>query len=291
MEFQNTEYFGFQIIYVRNLNTMSEKKIISSGPLNGALIAHGGGIDSDNIFKKIFLRLAGGPESNLVYIPSAFNDEDHEGQWRNHLDPSFAANRLGFSRATILHTRNPEEADYVSFVEPITEARAVFITGGRQWLLVDSYLNTRTHRELKNLLKRGGVIAGSSAGATIQGSYLVRGNALPDRNTIMIGDHQEGFGFVANVAIDQHLLEKNRHFDMIEVINKNPDLLGVGIDSKTSVIFKGNQMTVAGNSYVAIYDKRFLSEKKDFTFYGMAAVMIWRNERLNSCRLKRNKFI
>lgn len=243
----------------------------TSGPSNGALIAHGGGnLDNDSIFKEIFLKLAGGPNSNLIYIPSAFSDEQLNGQQKNHLDPNFAANRFGFNKATILHTRSPKEADSESFVRPFMEAKAVFITGGRQWRLADSYLGTKTYQELINLLHRGGVIAGSSAGATIQGSFLVRGNSKPDDNRIMIGDHQKGFSLIANAAIDQHLLEMNRQFDMIEVLKIHPDLLGISIDANTSIVVKGHEMTVFGSSYVAIYDGPLISKERE-NFYDLHA--------------------
>ena len=60
--------------------------------------------------------------------------------------------------------------------------------------------------------------------------YMVRGDT--NENTIMMGDHEEGFGFIRNVTIDQHLLTRNRQFDLIEVIEAHPELLGIGIDEK-----------------------------------------------------------
>ncbi len=57
-------------------------------------------------------------------------------------------------------------------------AQAVWISGGRQWRLADAYLHTRTHRELFALLDWGGLIGGSSAGASIMASYLIRGELL-----------------------------------------------------------------------------------------------------------------
>lgn len=79
--------------------------------------------------------------------------------------------------------------------------RGVWFNGGRQWHLADSYLNTKTHEAFWDVLQRGGVIGGSSAGATIQGSYLARGDT--SGNTIMMGDHTEGLGFLKNTAIGQ----------------------------------------------------------------------------------------
>ncbi len=239
---------------------MTIKNVTTSGPANGSLLIHGGGdIDNDQFFKSTFLNLAGGPEAPMVYIPTAFSNEQLKHQHKNHMDPGFASKRFGFSQATILHTRDPNKANTESFVEPVLRARAVFFAGGRPWRLADSYLDTRTHQELKNLLQRGGVIAGSSAGATIQGSFLVRGSSDPNDNRILIGDHEVGFGFISNVAIDPHLLQFNRQFHMFEVIDKHPELLGIGIDIDTSIFVQGKDFTVIGRSYVAVYDRTFLS--------------------------------
>ena len=105
------------------------------------------------------------------------------------------------------------------------------------------------------------MIAGSSAGATIQGSYLARGDTKA--NTIMMGDHEEGLGFLTNVAIDQHLLARNRQFDMFEILDNKPELLGIGLDENTGIIVKGDRFTVFGESYVAIYDGTRWSAERD----------------------------
>jgi cyanophycinase len=76
---------------------------------------------------------------------------------------------------TVLHTRDRGEADSEAFVEPLKTATAVWFCGGRHWRIVDAYGGTRTEREIRAVLDRGRLIAGPSAGATIQGSYLVRG--------------------------------------------------------------------------------------------------------------------
>jgi cyanophycinase len=188
-----------------------------------------------------------------------------------------------------LHTRDPREADREAFTAPIAKAGGVWFPGGRQWRLADSYLNTRTHRELVNLLKRGGVIGGSSAGATIQGSFLTRGDTRA--NTIMAGDHLEGFSFIRNIAIDQHLLARNRHFDMFEILTLYPELLGIGLDENTAIHVKGDTFTVIGKSYAAIYDRtrwsaerdtvyRLPSESKEFYFLSPGQQYDMRNRRV-----------
>ena len=73
----------------------------------------------------------------------------------------------------MLHTHDPKVADTEEFAKILRDAKAVWFDGGRQWNFVDSYTNTLTLKEFHKVLERGGVIGGSSAGATIQGDYLV----------------------------------------------------------------------------------------------------------------------
>ena len=134
-------------------------------------IVDGGGENSESI--KRFVTLAGGPDSAFVLIPTASESERID---LKRQEQTFAR-RFGVKNVTVLHTRDRAEADKEEFVAPLKMARGVWLGGGRQWRLVDSYMGTRTQRELEGVLARGGVIGGSSAGATIQGSYLVRARA------------------------------------------------------------------------------------------------------------------
>ncbi len=230
------------------------------GPENGSLVVAGGGVRDPAIIER-FLDLAGGPDVPIVVIPTAGGGERYDRHWRGLL----AFKRLGATNLTVLHTYDREVADTDDFVAPITTAGGVWFSGGRQWRLADSYLNTKVHKALWDLLNRGGVIGGSSAGATIQGSYLARGDTKT--NTIMMGDHEEGLAFIKNVAIDQHLLKRNRHFDLIEIIQARPHLLGIGLDEDTAIVVRGDRFEVIGQSYVAIYDhNRTLDSGGQFYF-------------------------
>jgi cyanophycinase len=217
------------------------------GPPSGSLVIVGGAMRSPAIMKR-FLDLAGGPNARIVVIPTAGSADDYGpnypglGAWRDQ----------GASNLTVLHTRDQNEANSEDFVSVIDAADGVWFPGGRQWRLADAYLGTETENALWRLLDRGGVVGGSSAGATIQGSYLARGDTRT--NTVMMGDHQEGFGFLKNTAIDQHVLRRNRQFDLIEIIEARPELLGIGIDENTAIVVQGDRFTVLGEGYVLIYD-------------------------------------
>lgn len=77
----------------------------------------------------------------------------------------------------------------------------------------------------------------------------------------MMGDHEEGFGFIKNIAIDQHVMARNRQFDMFDIIEKKPELLGIGIDERTAIIVQGDTFDVIGQGKVLIYDGTFWSQE------------------------------
>jgi len=215
----------------------------------GTLMLAGGAVEPD--LYAVFVRLAGGADAEIVYVPTAGASVDLAST-RAYAQKNAAQVGAAPENVTVLHTRDPEVADTDSFAAPLETADAVWFSGGRQWRLVDAYAGTATLEGFRSVLKRGGVIGGSSAGATIQGSFLVRGDT--ETNQIMMGNHREGFGFLPRSAVDQHLLARNRQCDLIPVIEAHPALLGVGIDENTAAIVEKDTMRVVGESTVAIYD-------------------------------------
>lgn len=229
------------------------------GPPKGSLVVVGGGKLVPQIVEK-FIELAGGRDSAFVIIPTA-DGNDHPAGPEN----SFLV-KAGCNDVTVLHTKDRAMANSEDFVKPLQRARGVWFNGGRQWRLVDSYLNTRTQRELNAVLERGGVIGGSSAGATIQGSYLVRG-AREGNETMMAPGYEEGLGFLRGVAIDQHLLTRHREIDLLQVIEKHPQLLGIGLDESTAIVVQGDQFEVIGQSKVAIYNPHHVAGADGQRYY------------------------
>ncbi|MDN5204829.1 cyanophycinase [Fulvivirgaceae bacterium BMA10] len=224
---------------------------------DGSLVIVGGAMRDSTIFNR-FLELAGGSDAPIIVVPTAWTDTVTSEM----LDAAKQGyENRGAKNITVLHTKDRNVADSDGFIEPINRAKGVWFTGGRQWRIADSYLGTKTQKAFESLLQRGGVVGGSSAGATIQGSYLARGDTKT--NTIMMGDHEEGFGFLKNVAIDQHLLKRNRQFDLIEIVSARPELLGIGIDENTAIVVQGNEFEVIGQSYVAIYDANLWNNPND----------------------------
>jgi cyanophycinase len=218
------------------------------GPVRGHVLVAGGGTLGPEIWSR-FVELSGGPESRIVIIPTAGTEEAFPESWSGFA-PLRAA---GAGTLTVLHTRDRTEADSEAFLAALRTATGVWIPGGRQWRLVDSYLGTAVQDELERLLFRGGIIGGTSAGASIQAEYLVRGDPATNQ-TLMAPGYEVGFNFLKGTAVDQHLVARGRERDLWEVLAAHPYLLGIGLDEGTAFLVQGDEGEVLGASDVYIYD-------------------------------------
>jgi cyanophycinase len=172
----------------------------------------------------------------------------------------------------MLHTHDPEIANSPEFANVLRDAKAVWFNGGRQWNLVDSYGDTLTEREFFKVLERGGVIGGSSAGATIQGQFLVRGAVQgPELVIAPEPEHRAGFAFLKRSAIDQHINTRNRWDDIVPLIKQFPDLLGIGLSEKTAIVVNGDRFEVIGAWKVAVHDNTRLYQPWEKPYFVLSA--------------------
>ena len=258
---------------------VAEKPVV--GPEKGTLIIMGGGgREFESVFTE-FVKMAGGKKARIVIVPTAASSNP-EYPYERSGSARLAKEKLGAAEVTVLHTHDRKVAETEEFVKPLTKATGIWFGGGRQWRLTQAYHGTRTEKEFHKVLARGGVIGGSSAGATIQGSFLARGDT--SGNTIMVGDVQRSFGFMRDTAIDQHLIARGREKDLIKVLEdpkkkmrKEFDraaMLGIGIDEDVAIVVKGDRFEIIGKEKgaVLVYDpkkwkKDTPAEKKWVTVY------------------------
>jgi cyanophycinase len=244
------------------------------GPAKGTLVIVGGGATDGTGIVERFIALAGGLEKKFIVVPTAGGNKTADGAVREYKEEQVVASWLkrGVKNVKMLHTHDPKVADTEAFVKDLREADAVWFDGGRQWNIVDSYANTLTLKEFHKVLERGGVIGGSSAGATIQGDYLVRGAiAGPDIMMTPEKEHEKGFAFLRRSAIDQHINARMRWDDLIPVIQKMPNLLGIGLSEGTAIVVKGDTFEVMGKWKVAIHDNTRLYQPWEKPYYVLSA--------------------
>ncbi len=232
-------------LFILNVNAQT-----TSNPYfnyKGKLIIIGGGSIPDSLFE-FFAADCGGKNQPVVYIPTATNDEEFI-QKGEHL---IKFTSRGYTNLSTIHTRNKKEADDPKNIALMRNAKGLFFGGGDQQLIADAYAGTKLYDEFIALLNRGGVIMGTSAGATIMGSLMVGGDARDDISKKY--NFNPAFSFMTNTALDQHVLARNRQFDLISVIENYPGTLGIGMDESTAIIVEAGQFKVWGKSYAMLYD-------------------------------------
>ncbi len=264
-----TRFLSITIVLLTAIGIVVAQR--SSGPANGTLMIDGGGLT--DIVKDQFVKRAGGPKARIVVIPTAASSVRF-GEQKIILDPDWPRDRsewkayeaylkqwFGVDDVIVIHTRDKKVANSKEFSAPVRNATGVFLGAGNAGRLAETFLGTRTLKELEALLARGGVVFGSSAGAIIQGSYTVRGR--PDKPLLMAAGHERGFAFMKNVAINPHLTQAKRDNELINVIDAHPNLLGIGIDEDAAIVVEHNRFEVIGTGRVAIYD----NIKRDGSWY------------------------
>ncbi|HEV7281788.1 MAG TPA: Type 1 glutamine amidotransferase-like domain-containing protein [Pirellulaceae bacterium] len=207
----------------------------------GTLILIGGGGMPDGIMRR-FVDLAGGKEAHIVVLPTAMPDPiPEQGGVVDELS------KLGAKTVTVLPERTLDKVESAEYIGALTNATGIWFGGGRQWRFVDAYLDTEAQEAMHDMLARGGVIMGSSAGASIQAEFLARGNPLGNAE-IMADGYQRGLGFLPGAAVDQHFSERNRRQDMLDLVKRYPAWLGIGLDEATAIVVHGEIAEVIGRA-------------------------------------------
>ena len=209
--------------------------------LSGALVLVGGG-NMPNSVRDKFFELAGKSKAKIVVIATpAIGDDDAI----NHVRLLSPWQKLDPLSLVLLPARDRKQADDPDFVKPLTEATAVWFGGGDQARLIATFKGTLVEKELANLFKRGKVIGGTSAGASIMSAIAIEGGNVHARTV-------EGFGWLPGFVVDQHFLQRNRVDRLLGVLEKNPGFVGLGIDEATAVVIRGRTISVIGDSYAVV---------------------------------------
>lgn len=212
----------------------------------GALVIIGGGGLPPGMDRR-FVELAGGKKAKIVFLPTAVPTPGTS----DRLAARFRA--LG-AEVTILPGTTRAEVESEKYRKAFQEATGIWFNGGRQWRFVDAYEGTALLPLMQEVLERGGVIGGSSAGATIQGEYLCRGGVFHNFD-IMYEGYERGLAFLPGTAIDQHFAQRKRFGDMTALMNRHPQLLGIGLDEATAIVVRGPVAEVTGRGEAHFYDR------------------------------------
>lgn len=163
--------------------------------------------------------------------------------------------KLGVKRVQILDIATREDANCDVAVEKIEKSKCIFMTGGDQLRITSIIGGTRASSALKNLYHSGGIIMGTSAGASVMSSTMVlsgKDNEPARKCTLKMAP---GLGFIDGVIIDQHFDQRGRFGRLLCGVAENPEVVGIGIDEDTSIkVFPDLHFEVIGNNAVTVID-------------------------------------
>jgi cyanophycinase len=239
-----------------NGSVVSEPAAESQGA-PGPLIAIGGAEDKlgRRTVLKTFVSLAGGEHARIAVIPTA-SSLGHEIV--EVYDALFR--KLGAADVVAARPGTREEADDPAVVGLLDDVTGIFMTGGNQLKLSATVNGTAFGDAIKAAHQRGVVVAGTSAGASIQSSHMVAfgtGGSTPKQRMTQLA---AGLGLIRDVVIDQHFGQRNRYGRLLMLVAQSPGLLGIGVDEDTGAVIcqEGGHdvLRVVGRGVVTVFDGR-----------------------------------
>ena len=219
----------------------------------GSLVIIGGALRPDNtaVWDRI-VQLAGGKGARIAVFASASANPEKSGAALVERLNKYGANAFFVPVAVRLTgTDYQAAADDLELANAVRSAGGAYFAGGDQARITRALrrpdgTNTRVLDALWELYRRGGVIAGTSAGAAIMSSTMF-GHPKPVLATLKLGltDGEEitpGLGFIGDdVFVDQHLLVRGRFARMLPAMLQKGYKLGLGIDENTAMVVGPNR--------------------------------------------------
>jgi cyanophycinase len=221
----------------------------TAGASKGVLIIIGGHEDKRDrrtILREVSRHLRGG---KLVVATVASHEP--EGYFESY-QQGFDGLEVG--DLTEVYIENRTETLDSEKLRAFDDAAGVFFTGGDQLRITSQIGNTPIEQRVREIHARGGVIAGTSAGASVMPeTMLVSGSS---RESYRIGDLSmaPGLGLIRGVIIDQHFAQRGRVGRLLGALAQNPRLLGIGIDEDTAIVVEGAVFEVIGSGAVYVLD-------------------------------------
>jgi len=225
------------------------KKTKTANGRDGTLIIIGGHEDHDG--ERVILKEVAKHVRDGKLVLATVASHEPEGYLEKY-QRSFGD--LGIPHVTELYIEERDQATSEDKLAGLRDVGAVFFSGGDQLRITSLIGDTPIDEHVHEIFANGGVIAGTSAGASaMSDTMLVRGS---NASSFRIGDLSmaPGLGLLPNVIIDQHFAERGRIGRLIGAVSQNPRVLGIGIDEDTAIVVRGHRFEVIGTGAVYLVD-------------------------------------
>lgn len=255
---------------------------------DGNLLAVGGMLRASNslVYEKLIELAGGAQQARIAIMPTASGSLGSSKRFQAELEalgvPAEHIRIVGIDRHNYLDTMNDP-----AVVAPLREASAVWFVGGDQARIARALFNADDSPSLamqavQAIYDKGGVVAGTSAGASILGARMPTAygvvmdtldfgvaTAEGRRGTALL----RGAGLFTAGVIDQHFdkieeTSSGRAARMASYLLEQPAPgKGFGLDTNTAMWIKpSGELEVLGEGYLTIMDSA--AAKKSFGLYG-----------------------
>ena len=227
------------------------KEQLMRGKSKGYLIIVGGAEDKTGeceILRQVPQILSGGG-SLAILTTASEQGQESGGEYRAVFEA------LGVSNVQVLDINTRSEANDENICQTLREAGCIFFTGGDQLRITSIIGGTQCHDVIKQVYESGGVIMGTSAGASAMSStMIVKGeDNEPSRKCTL--KMAPGLDLLEGTIIDQHFDQRGRFGRLLTGVAENPGVLGVGIDEDTAIkLYPDKHFEVIGTNSVTVID-------------------------------------
>ncbi len=201
----------------------------------GTVLVAGGGKTSPALVKT-FVEAAGGPDAPIVILP------------QTEADPAVG----GPESVALFRDNGARQVDAPVGLSPddlcrrLREARGVWIPGGDQNRFMTAFPETSGVPEaIRQVLRRGGVVGGTSAGASLMGAKMPTGETVKTQGLQSGGcPLASGLNLLPKTIVDQHFFARNRMQRLLTAVLDQPGYTGLGVE-------EGGWVVARRGAYVA----------------------------------------
>jgi cyanophycinase len=166
---------------------------------------------------------------------------------------------LGVDDVQVVDVSKREDAQSEAGIKAVEGATGIFFTGGDQLHITALLGGSRLHQALHGKFRKGIVVAGTSAGASMMGNSMIIGgdrDESPRFGSVEIGP---GMDFLIGAIIDTHFSQRGRMGRLLTSVAHFPQDLGLGIDENTALVITDHQFAVIGDGAVTVVDAGAIS--------------------------------
>jgi cyanophycinase len=215
----------------------------------GPLIVIGGHEEKEG--ERVILRAVAKHLHGRKLVLATVASREPGGYFKSYTE---AFSGLGVAELVELYVNDRSETHDPEKISILDDAAGVFFSGGDQLRISSQIGDTPIEQRIRDIHRFGGLIAGTSAGASVMSeTMLISGSSTESHH---IGDLSmaPGLGFIRDAIIDQHFAERGRIGRLLGAVAHNPRILGVGIDENTAIILEGQRFSVIGSGAVYVVD-------------------------------------